>query len=155
MKIWTIIICYVFILSQHAKAQDKDSRIHWLKFEQLADSLRQKPKKTILFFHTDWCTYCRKMMKETFRNRVIANKVNEEYYAVHFDAESTDSIYFDGQVYTNTSDEKSTGHYHSLAKAFLGTKKPIFPTTIILDEDINVILFEQRYLSIREFLKFL
>ena len=155
MKSWTFIICCVFIWSQSVKAQDKDNGIHWLSFEQLTDSLRQKPKKTILFFHTDWCTYCRKMMKETFRNEVISERVNAEYYAVHFDAESTDSIRFDEQLYTNTSNKKRTGHYHSLAKAFLGTKKPIFPTTIILDEDINVILFEQRYLSIREFLKFL
>ena len=155
MKKWYFICLLVFILSPYTKAQDKYNSVNWITFEQLSDSLLQKPKKTILFFHTDWCTYCRKMMKETFQSKIVSEKINDAYYSVHFDAESTDSVYFDGQLYTNINTHKKTRSYHALARAFLGSEQPIFPTTIIIDEDFKVILFEQRYLSIREFLKFL
>ena len=151
------IYCLIFLaLSLPIKAQSKKNEsIQWLSFEQLSDSLSQKPKKVLLFFHTDWCSYCRKMMRETFRSPEIIKKINSEYYAVHFDAESIDSVKFQSEIYKNNGKKKSTGSYHELAKIFIGQEKPIFPTTILLDKNFKMFFFKQKYLSIREFLIFL
>lgn len=150
------IIWLFFCLSSISTAQTKiNSEVHWLNFEQLSDSLAVNQKKVILFFHTDWCVYCKKMMKEGFQNQAVIDKLNKEYYAVHFDAESTDSIRFDNQLLTNSHSKKKRGQYHQLTQLLFPKQKPIFPTIFVFDNNFNLIKREQKYLSTKELLIFL
>ncbi len=141
------------LVAQHKKSMDG---INWLSFEQLSDSLAMNPKKVLLFFHTDWCAYCRKMERESFAEPEIIEKINKDYYAVHFDAESIDTVYFDGNYYTNSSPVKKTGRLHHLTKIFSGNqKRPAFPITLLLDKDFKVIQRKNNYLSIKDLIKIL
>ncbi|PRD51335.1 thioredoxin family protein [Sphingobacterium gobiense] len=131
-----------FLLNLSAFAQQQNT-VNWLSFEQLSDSLATKPKKVLLFFHTDWCAYCRKMQKVIFTDPDVVNELNSNYYAVQFDAETVDTIHFDGQVVVNESSKKRTGQYHNMAKLLAARDgKLSFPTTLILASDFNV---EQRF----------
>lgn len=137
MKTYITILALFFVTSS-SFAQKTDT-VNWLTFEQLSDSLQVKPKKTLLFFHTDWCVYCRKMMKATFTEAPVIKHLNEHYYVVQFDAESIDPIRFDGQLLTNAAVKKQTGKYHDIAKLLASKKgKLTFPTTIILNSDFTV-----------------
>lgn len=128
--------------------------VDWLSFEQLSDSLAIKPKKVLLFFHTDWCAYCRKMERDVFTNQEVANELNQHYYVVKFDAESADTVYFDGQTITNEVKQKRTGQYHDIAK-LLATRNGqfTFPTTLILDSDFTVQQRFFQYLDRKKLLK--
>ncbi|SJN34067.1 thioredoxin family protein [Sphingobacterium sp. JB170] len=143
MKVLTLTILSLLLCSR-ISAQQKKS-VNWITFEQLSDSLQIKPKKVLLFFHTEWCAYCRKMQNEVFTNPQVINDINERYYAVSFDAESTDSIYFEGHLLKNASNKKRVGHNHDIA-TLLARKdaKFIFPTTIILHADFSV---QKRYFT--------
>jgi thioredoxin-related protein len=123
-------------------AQDKLS-VNWLSFEQLSDSLSRFPKPTFIFFETDWCVYCKKMEKQVFTNPELINLLNKEYYAVRLDAESTDTIYFDGRQFSNLVGKKRRGQYHELAK-LLGKRGDEFsaPVLLVLDENFYV---KERY----------
>ena len=46
--------------------------------------------------YTDWCGWCKHMMKTTFANKGIANYINTQYIPVRFDAETLDTITFRG-----------------------------------------------------------
>lgn len=79
------------------------------------------------------------MQNEVFTDTTIINKLDADYYAVQFDAESVDSVYFDNQVFINPATKKRTGKYHQLTTLLAAQKgKYIFPTTIFLDADFNM-----------------
>ncbi|MGJ1197679.1 thioredoxin family protein [Sphingobacterium spiritivorum] len=140
------------LVSVHAQTKQE---INWLTFEQLSDSLDAQPKETLLFFYTDWCSYCHKMMKEGFQNPDIVRYINTHYYAVRFDAESINPVNFDGQVLKNTSKHKVRGHFHEVALLFNPPgKKLIFPQLILLKNDFSIKKNTNKYLSSKELLKY-
>lgn len=156
MKIYISISILFFSLCSPIHAQTEANKsINWLTFEQLSDSLDVHPKKVLLFFHTDWCSYCKKMMKETFRDDAIVDKINKEYYAVHFDAESIEPVQFDNAIFYNPTKHKKRGEYHPIAQLLIPQRQFIFPTILVLDSDFNVKKILQKYLSRSYFIKIL
>ena len=157
MRLLQIIIITVLLTTGLAYSQEKvKPSVNWISFEQLEDSLQTNPKPVLLFFHTDWCSYCKKMLRETFTAPEVIEMLNSHYYAVEFDAESVDSIQFDGQIFKNDSPIKRTGKYHELAKILMGSEnRAIFPTTMLLNEDFSVKKKKNNYLSIKQILNIL
>lgn len=154
----TLILHITMVLSLGvgmAGAQQRKA-IDWISFEQLSDSLDMKPKKVLISFHTDWCTYCRKMHQEVFTNAQIAEVVNRDYYAVQFDAETRDTVRFDGQVFVNSRATRRRAAFHDLA-LILGSREHRFtvPVTMILDQEFNVISRHFDYLDSKKLLAIL
>ncbi|AGA80236.1 thioredoxin family protein [Echinicola vietnamensis] len=115
-------------------------KINWLTFEQLEDSLRLAPKKVFIDFYTDWCTYCKKMDKKVFTDAAVITTINREYYAVRMDAETRDTVRFDGLDLVNHQATDKRPGIHDLA-LLLGGRNGKFtpPTLILLDEAFRVI----------------
>ncbi|MFZ4262536.1 thioredoxin family protein [Sphingobacterium sp. HJSM2_6] len=150
------IILTLCMISTSLKAQSlREAEINWLSFESLNDSLASNPKPVFIFIHTDWCVYCKKMLNEAFQDPEIIKKVNQAYYAIQFDAEQIDTIRFDAGLFTNTEKRKKRGKYHSLAKILIGDNKPVFPVSIVLDNDFFIKDRKFIYLSKQQLLKFL
>ncbi len=157
MKLLQNILISILLMTGSLQAQEQNEpAINWLSFEQLSDSLETQPKPVLIFFHTDWCSYCKKMLGETFQDQKVIEKLNSEYYAVEFDAESVDTVSFDGVSYVRELYSKRTGKYHPLASILMGSKnRAVFPTTIILDTDFSVKFKKFNYLSIKQLLNIL
>ncbi|MEM8894160.1 MAG: thioredoxin fold domain-containing protein [Bacteroidota bacterium] len=121
-----------------ARAQATNS-VQWLTFEQLEDSLITQPKKVFIDFYTEWCTYCRKMDKVVFTKPEVVELLNNEYYAVRFDAETKEEITFGGTQLINDQVDKSRQPVHQIAQ-LLALSQGQFapPTMVILDEEFNV-----------------
>jgi len=114
--------------------------VHWLTFEQLEDSLAITPKKVFIDFYTESCTYCRKMDRVVFTKPEVIDLLNEDYYAIRFDAETESEITFDGQKLVNDQIDKSRSPIHQIAQ-LLASREGKFtpPTFVVLDEDFKVI----------------
>jgi thioredoxin-related protein len=141
-----IFIVFAFIPSNNLQSQEK---INWLTFEQLEDSLAVKPKKVLINFYADWCAYCKKMDKAAFKNSEVVSLLNENYYSVKMDSESTDSIQFDNKVFINKQINKKRNPTHEIA-LLLGQRKNknfALPFTIILDKNFNMKARYFEYLS--------
>lgn len=95
------------------------------------------------------------MLKEAFRDEKIIEKLNKDYYAVNFDAESIDSITFDNVILKNNNTKKKRGEYHQIAKLLMPQKNIVFPTLLLLDENFNIIITKNKYLSTKELLNIL
>ncbi len=138
-----------------ATAQSRE-QVNWLTFEQLSDSLDARPKKVLISFHTEWCAYCRKMHQEVYTNPQVAKTINDGYYAVQFDAETTDTVRFDGQVFANSRATSRRKAFHDLA-LILGSRGHRFtvPVTLVFDEKFNVISRHFEYLDSKKLLAIL
>ncbi len=81
-----------------AMAGDKD-KINWMTWDEVQVAMKKKPKKVWVDVYTGWCGWCKVMDKKTFTNPDVIKYMNENFYAVKFDAEVRESIRFMGNVY--------------------------------------------------------
>ncbi len=123
--------------------------IHWYNIEEaqkLSDSI---PKRIFIDFSTSWCGWCKKMDAETFANPVIAKYMNANYYCVKFDAESRDSIKFNGQVFHNRG-AVNTRSAHDFAITVLHGQLS-YPSYAIFNKARTSITIMQGYMTADKF----
>jgi thioredoxin-related protein len=140
-------------MSTHAQKK----QINWISFEQLEDSLAVKPKKLLISFYADWCSYCKKMDKVAYQDPKVISMVNQEYYAVKMNAESTDTIAFEGKKFYNEELGKKRNPIHQIPLLLASRKGYPFslPVTLILDEQFQVKRREFQYVSAKKMVRIL
>ena len=133
----------------------KTNTINWLNFEQLDDSLARKPKKTFIYFYADWCVYCKKLEKNAFKNAEVIEKLNSDFYAVKMNAESTDTITFEGQNFYNQQAEIMRNGIHQIPLLLASRENLEFslPVILILDEKFRVKNREFEYLTTKKMME--
>lgn len=112
--------------------------IKWMSFEDAVAAAKKSPKKIFIDVYTNWCGWCTRMDQTTFKNEVIANYINEKFYPVKFNAESTDTINFNGHVFTFQANPNGRGGAHELAIAMLQGKMS-YPSYVLMDEQQRLI----------------
>lgn len=133
MKKILFLIITVFSLSVSAQ------EINWMTLEEAVTAQQTSPKKIFMDAYTVWCGPCKMLDKNTFHNKDVVNYINENYYAVKFNAEGNEVINFKGNTFTNPNfDANKTGRNssHELS-GYLGVRA--YPTMIFLDEETNLI----------------
>lgn len=146
---------YLFILALSSCAVQKNStskgpKINWISFDQLQDSLRHSPKKTLVDVYATWCGPCKTMNKVTFNDPEVIQYVNENFYAVKFDAERMDTITFKSKKFVNSNNKNQT-HYLTYELASI-EGKIAFPTTTILNDQLEVIKIQRGLLFPKDLL---
>ncbi|MCK0159156.1 thioredoxin family protein [Allomuricauda sp. F6463D] len=147
----------VILITTSIGLSAQTTRIEWLSFEQLEDSLAKKPKKVFVSFYTDWCVYCKKMEKVAYKDPEIIAQLNSEYYAVKMDAETTETIVFDGQKFENKEYGKKRNAVHEIPLLLASREGRPFslPAIVLLDESFRVTQRHFEYLSPKKMLKLL
>ncbi len=101
-KVLLMSLCWLGLLAGNRKAAAQPAEpIRWLTFEQLEDSLRVNPKPIFIDFYADWCRACYQMQKGTFRDSLVAARLNQDYYAVRMDVETKGTVFFSNQRFVN------------------------------------------------------
>lgn len=139
----------VLIFSLHLHAQ---SEVNWIQFQDLQAEIDETPQAVFVFFHADWCVYCKKMELATFKKTPVINLLNQNFINVKMHAESTDEILFDGQVFKNRDIEKRRQSYHEipLILAERNQDNMTLPFSVILDKNFKIVTRYFRYLSPQE-----
>ncbi|MBW1295537.1 thioredoxin family protein [Aquimarina litoralis] len=135
------ILSFLFILlANFSISAQENTAINWIPFDQLDDSLHVKPKKVLVNFYADWCLYCKKMDRVAFKKSAIIQKINKEYYAVKMNAESKDTIVFDGAIFINKDQPTKRNSIHEIPLLLASRKNTPFslPAIIFLDEEFKV-----------------
>ncbi len=145
----------LMMLSSKINAQK--NQINWITFEQLEDSLKVKPKKVYISFYTDWCIYCKKMDRVAFKNKQLISILNAKYYAIKMNAESKDTILFEGKKYVNTEIGKNRRPVHQIPLLLANRKNKAFslPANIILDKNFKIEKRFFEYLSPKKLISIL
>ncbi len=105
------------------------SEVIWYDINQVDSLLKQQARPLFIDVYTEWCGWCTHMMKTTFANKSIAGYMNSNYYNIRFDAETFDTLTFQGKTYTNPGGEGKPKH--DLAK-FLMNGRYSFPTIVYM-----------------------
>lgn len=111
-----------------------------MSLEEAVEAQKTNPKKIFIDAYTLWCGPCKMLDKNTFNNKDVASFINENYYAVKFNAEGNESINFKGNTFTNPNYDASKGNgrnsSHQLSQYF---SIRAYPTLVFLDEEANLI----------------
>ena len=111
-------------------------KIKWHTIEEVEKLSREDPRKIFIDVFTDWCGWCKKMDATTFKDPKIIKILNEDFYAVKLDGEGHEAIVFKDKEYKFVPQGRNG--YHELAAALMNGKLS-YPTTVYLDENLNMI----------------
>lgn len=115
---------------------DAENGVKWLTFEQAIELNKKEPRKILIDLYTDWCGWCKKMDKDTYAQAGIYQYINENFYAVKFDAEQAEDVQFNGHTFRFIPSGRNG--YHELAAAL--TKNNLsYPMTVFMDEELRII----------------
>lgn len=123
-----------FFIINSCNAQESNQKIHWMGFEEAVKKNETTKKKIFIDIYTHWCGWCKRMDAGTFMVDSIANYMNEKFYAVKLDAETTDSIHFKDKVFGYRPEYKSNEFAVSLLNGQMS-----YPTFVFLDENVNML----------------
>jgi len=128
----TVLLC-VFTLGLQAQ------EIEWMTMNEALEAQKKNPKKIMVDVYTKWCGPCKLMDKNTFKKEEVAQFVNDNYYAVKFNAEGTETINYHGRIFENPDfDPKKRGrnYAHQFTTAL---KVRGYPTIVFFDDQGSLI----------------
>lgn len=123
---------------------ESDGLVKWLDFKEAQAKNKEVQKPFLVDLYTDWCGWCKHMMRTTYSNAGLANYINTYFYPVKFNAETKDTIEYKGKIYKPTSKEPKTPH--ELAINFLGNSLS-YPSTVFITNNLEYNLLSQGYLE--------
>lgn len=142
-RIFAILLLFLSVTTMAGNTPEKsDDGINWLSIEEAQTRGKKEPKKVFVDVYTNWCGYCKKMDANTFSNAEVIKYVNDHFYAVKLNAESSKMVSFNGTVLSEAE----------LAKAFRVTG---YPTIVFIDETFRYIQPVPGYREAKEFHKIL
>ncbi len=122
-------------------------KIKWHSLQEAIELNKREPRKFMIDVYTDWCGWCKRMDASTFSDPAIAKYVNENFYAVKFNAEMKDSLVLGSRTYYFV-DNGGRG-YHEVA-AILTKGRLSYPTIVYLDEELRHINVEPGYKTVQQ-----
>lgn len=135
-RISIIVLIFSAVIFQAVPLLAQGKGVKWLTLEQALKLNQQEPRKLFVDVYTDWCGWCKKMDQTTYMNPVIADILNNKFYAVKFNAESKEPVEFAGKTFKNPGTTKRSTH--QLAYALLQGKMA-YPSVAYLDENLQLL----------------
>jgi thioredoxin-related protein len=143
-----LLFSFALLFSVHTMAQLKADTpagdINWISLEEAEKRMTKEPRKVLIDVYTEWCGPCKMMNNTTFKDPAVVKYINDNYYAVKFNAEGQETITFKGNVYKNDNYDpakaKSRNATHDLTKAIAPVNGRIaYPTIVYLDESFQIL----------------
>lgn len=134
--------------SAQSNSEKSNPKIHWMSFEKAAELNQTQPKKVFIDVYTDWCGWCKRMEATTFKDSVVIEYMNQNFYAVKLDAERKDSILYQGHTFIYKPEYKANELAISLLNGEMG-----YPSFVFLDEKMGMLSPMSGYQDIEQLLQ--
>ena len=135
-----------------SEAQEESyAAVKWYTWEEAIKAAEKSPKKIFVDVYTEWCGWCKKMDRNTFAKKNVAEYLNKNFYPVKLDAEQKADIKYKDSVLKYLPDSGRRG-IHELAYALLEGRMS-YPSYVYLDENQDRITISPGYKEADDFIK--
>ena len=124
---------------------DMIHHVIWLSFEDAVRLAKKNDKKILVDICAKWNGWCNMLNDQVYSQKGIIKYINENYYAVKLDAESKDSIWYQGRLFTWSPQDRC----HQLAYSLLEGKMN-YPATAFLNEEINLLTVVPGFMDVQK-----
>ncbi len=118
------------------------SEINWLSWSEAIALNKKKPKKIFIDVYTDWCGWCKRMDKSTFKNKKVVEYMNKNFYAVKLDAEMKKDVTFKDHTFKFVSNGRRG--QHELAASLLDNRMS-YPSYVFMNKNVERITIAKGY----------
>ena len=106
-----------------------------ISLEKFNSIFNENPKPILLYFSTNWCSYCMIQKKQLKKEDELLQILNNDVYFIEIDAEANQSIIFLGREYKSSSN----GKMHSFLEEFIDKKEQIsYPYWVLISEEFKI-----------------
>ena len=150
--LYFIIVSSIIIFGCSAKKKLPENIQTLTSFEltKLDSLISHSSKKTVVFIHTDWCTYCKNMEVTSFRNDQVIEALNTQFNFVSFDAESTKDIVYKNKVFKYKPSGRHTGTHELAEMIGMNNDQLNYPTLVIIDQNYEILFRHSAFMSGKE-----
>lgn len=140
-----LISCFSCKENSSDKATAKNEEIT-VKWEKISDGLKNaelQKKPVLIFFYTEWCIYCKKMISENFNDPEISQYMNGNFISLKVNPEKESEVF------------EIMGEKIPPAKLMAYTGSNGFPTMLFLSNKIKPVTTIPGFIEKRTFLSIL
>jgi thioredoxin-related protein len=131
---------YILLLALLTSVSGIAQEIKWMSLEKAVELQKKSPKKIIMDVYTNWCGPCKMLDKNTFQNPDVAKYINQNFYAVKFNAEGNERINYNGKTYTNPDyKEELANRRNGIHQLTYFLRVNSYPTIVYFDEKGNLL----------------
>ena len=145
MRVQYLLVGLILIMFGTLSGQNK---VRWTSWDTATEKIKRGDKKFIVYFYYDGCKWCRFMEENTFNSDHIARFINNNFYAFHINASSSEKIAIGDKTYTSVRIGKFD--FHELATNMLGGNMS-FPAIVFLDEQFKKLATYDQYIDAPNF----
>jgi thioredoxin-related protein len=133
---------FVYISLTNVQSPVNDNSPEWIPIHEAQEMAKASDKLIFVDVFEIGCRYCRAMDREVFPDSTVRQVLDANYIPVRLDGNSTEMITFNNEQIPSKDFAQSKGAY-------------VFPTSLILDSEGNVVKKKTGYMGVDEFRQFL
>jgi len=140
---------FTFYSPKEAGTQQGEA-VKWYKITEVEALVKKEPRPVFIDTYTDWCGWCKVMDRKTFADPRVSKLLNNDFYAVKFDAESRETVTFMGNEFKYVAAGRRG--YNELAAALLQNKLS-YPTVVFMSKELKLLQAVPGFRPADEFMK--
>ena len=103
------VVVIAYLSTQHGAPSSAAGPVTWTSFNEGVALAEHSHKKILVDVYTDWCSWCKKMDADVYTNPGVVKVLNDNFVAVKLNAESGNSLSFEGKAYTEAEFARQLG----------------------------------------------